>query len=271
MTHLARKVRQVATALLLSALGILVIAPASVDASTVLFVGNVGYTTSGQTATLTADSIQNFDLAGVSGGLRMELWALNAPYTGGQFNGFPLAQYNVAGIPGGASVSNVNSGSIPFTMPPPGTWTFTIFLTEYAGSDFDNGYVVKDARNFSPPVVVPSSPPTVIPQAGFWWNPDESGSGYNLDYQNGQLVVAVYSYLQGGSAQWYLAAGPLSGTTFTAFLTKYVGGQCISCVYAGRPTPAGDDGTVTIIFSSPTAATMYLPNGRITQIQRELF
>jgi hypothetical protein len=39
---------------------------------------------------------------------------------------------------------------------------------------------------------------------GQWWNPDESGSGYNIDIRNGVLVMTVYSYQADGDAQWYL-------------------------------------------------------------------
>jgi hypothetical protein len=54
---------------------------------------------------------------------------------------------------------------------------------------------------------------------------------------------------------------------FTGTLDKYTGGQCISCAYSGRPTLAGNDGTVSIAFASETSATLTLPGGRTTQIQ----
>ncbi|MEO8305144.1 MAG: hypothetical protein ABI724_13580 [Betaproteobacteria bacterium] len=102
---------------------------------------------------------------------------------------------------------------------------------------------------------------------GVWWNPNESGSGYGLDFKDGVLLVQIYSYLAGGPAQWYLAAGPVIGNTFSATLDKYVGGQCISCGYQG-PTLAGNDGQVTMVFTSPTTANVTLPGGRQFQIQR---
>ena len=52
---------------------------------------------------------------------------------------------------------------------------------------------------------------------------------------------------------------------------KMFGGQCISCPYSGPPQEIGNDGDVTIQFSSPTSATMYLPGGRVTYIQPEAF
>jgi len=54
---------------------------------------------------------------------------------------------------------------------------------------------------------------------------------------------------------------------FVGTLDKYVGGQCISCPYAGTPTRVGNDGTIIINFTSETSATLTLPGGRTTQIQ----
>jgi hypothetical protein len=111
---------------------------------------------------------------------------------------------------------------------------------------------------------------SVVPQVGLWWNPNESGTGYSLDYKHGVLVVTIYSYTAAGAAQWYIASGPLNGFTFTAPLYKAINGQCISCVY--KPYVGnGNDGTITITFSAATSATAYLPGGRITQIQPEPF
>lgn len=99
------------------------------------------------------------------------------------------------------------------------------------------------------------------PYQGQWWNPDESGSGYNIDIRNGVLVMTVYSYQADGDAQWYLTAGPMSadGRSYTGTLDQYRDGQCISCSYVGRPINTGNAGTVSIAFASETAATLTLP------------
>ena len=114
----------------------------------------------------------------------------------------------------------------------------------------------------------PPPPQNIVPVAGVYYNPNESGSGFGLDYQNGTLLVEVYSYLQNGAAQWYLAAGPVVNNVFTATLDKYMNGQCISCAYKDPGPPVGNDGTITITLTSPTTATVDLPGGRHFQIQR---
>ena len=106
-----------------------------------------------------------------------------------------------------------------------------------------------------------------IPVPGVWWNKNEPGSGFGLDYENGTLLVEVYSYLTDSASQWYLAAGPLTNNVFTATLDKYTGGQCVSCAYKA-PALVGNDGTITITFTSATTATADLPGGRHIQIER---
>lgn len=106
------------------------------------------------------------------------------------------------------------------------------------------------------------------PRTGLWYNAGESGDGFNIEIQNGVLVLTVYSYKGNGDSEWYLASGAMTNTnhTFTATLDKYRNGRCISCAYPGRPALVGNDGTVTINFSSETTATISLPGGRVTAI-----
>jgi len=111
---------------------------------------------------------------------------------------------------------------------------------------------------------------TVLPTAGLWWNPAEPGTGYALDVKHGVLVVTVYSYTSSGSPVWYLAAGPIVNNVFTATLDKYSGGQCISCGYH-TASLGGNDGLVSIAFSTPAMATMTLPGGRVFPVVPQAF
>lgn len=156
MGYLARVVRQASAMLRRAAfasiaLALLTLASsgAAAGAEGCQFVGNVDYSYGGNTAVLTADQIENFDPAGVSGTLRMELWALTVPYTGTGGTGYKVAQYVIGQLPAGASLYNVSSGPVPFVLPPTGTWTFVLFLTEYAGLASDDGYGPTDWRNFT--------------------------------------------------------------------------------------------------------------------------
>jgi hypothetical protein len=120
---------------------------------------------------------------------------------------------------------------------------------------------------------VSAAKPGFTPAVGLWWNPDESGTGYNLDVRHGVLVVTMFTYEATGHSEWYLAAGSLTdnGTKFSGTLDKYRGGQCASCPYTGRPTLAGNDGVISITFTSATSAVVALPNDRTTIIQPQEF
>lgn len=106
------------------------------------------------------------------------------------------------------------------------------------------------------------------PRTGHWNNLSENGSGYNIDIQNGVLVITVYSYQQSGAPQWYIASGPMTNDqhTFSGTLLKLTGGQCISCAYNGLPALAGNDGPISINFTSETSAVLTLPGARTTTI-----
>ena len=116
--------------------------------------------------------------------------------------------------------------------------------------------------------VTAGAPVAIVPRAGVWWNPNESGSGYIFDVKNGVLVITIFSYEAGtGHSEWYLSSGPLTdnGTRYVGTLDKYRNGQCISCAYVA-PTPTGNDGTISVTFTSATSATLSLPGNRTTNI-----
>jgi hypothetical protein len=106
------------------------------------------------------------------------------------------------------------------------------------------------------------------PRTGQWWDPAESGRGFNVEIQNGVMTLTVYTYDAAGNAQWYLASGSMTGGqhSFTAPLNKYADGQCAACDY--RPaTLAGNDGTVTVNFTTEVAGSVSLPSGHVSAIQ----
>jgi hypothetical protein len=104
-------------------------------------------------------------------------------------------------------------------------------------------------------------------RTGHWYNPAESGSGYNIDIQDGVLVVTIFSYKPGDS-EWYISSGPMSASqsTYTGSLLAVRGGQCISCAYTA-PSSTINSGTIVITFTSETSATVLLPGGRMTTIR----
>ena len=122
--------------------------------SDIHFVGGTSYTIMGNDVVLTADRIVNFSASGVSGTLRLELWAYPTPFNGSSQAGYRLAEHLLGTIDAGYGFQNIDSGAIPFTLPPNGTWVVTMMVSEYDGSPGNNGYTPIDYLNFSDPLVV---------------------------------------------------------------------------------------------------------------------
>jgi hypothetical protein len=137
-----------------------------------------------------------------------------------------------------------------------------VMMSDAAGSAVLTGYSIPSGPG------QPGSgadPLAFTPTIGLWWSPDEPGTGYNFQVQHGVLVATIYSYTSAGDPIWYLATGPLSnagsGVAVTATLDRYRGGQCVTCTYQ-PPGLAGNDGSLTITFSSPASANVQFPGGR---------
>jgi CubicO group peptidase (beta-lactamase class C family) len=112
---------------------------------------------------------------------------------------------------------------------------------------------------------VPPAP--VPPQAGWWWNPAESGRGYALEFRGGEIFFASFLYNADGSASWVASNGVMTNsTTYSGNLQSYAGGQTLNGTYQA-PTSQQIIGEVSLNFTSPTTATLVWPGGNLA-IQR---
>jgi hypothetical protein len=228
-------------------------------------------------------------------------WLMKNPVTpgtmmmGGGYQNMETWQTGVMGtgsMMGGQSyMSTYQADAVETVTTPAGTFS-ALHVHEMRGSGYarDVWYapgvgmvMMKDATStallsgYTIPGAAPqpgggAAPLAFTPVTGLWWNPNESGTGYNIQVQHGVMVVTMYSYVGGGDPLWYLVVGKLAnvgaGVTASGTLDKFRGGQCASCMYQS-PVQAGNDGAMTISFSSPTTATVQLPGGRVTPIQPE--
>ena len=63
------------------------------------------------------------------------------------------------------------------------------------------------------------------PESGFWWNPNESGSGYAIEIQDNYLFVALYVYDEvTGDPIWYTAGTFLQGNALFDSELSFCGG-----------------------------------------------
>ena len=229
-------------------------------------------------------------------------WLLKNPVTpgdmmpGGGYQNMEMWQAGVMGtgsMMGGQSyMSSYQALALETVATPAGTFPNALHVREQRGSGYTRevwyapgvGMIkMMDATSvavltgYTIPGAVPqpgggAAPLAFAPMTGLWWSPNESGSGYNIQVQQGVLVVTMYSYTAGGDPVWYLVVARLAnaggGVAATGTLDKFRGGQCASCMYQ-MPSLMGNDGSISIDFTSPTTATVQLPGGRVTQIQPE--
>lgn len=109
------------------------------------------------------------------------------------------------------------------------------------------------------------------PESGWWWNPDEQGTGFNIELQDTFMFVAYYGYDGTGHPTWYLAGGNLSGNAlFEAPLYHNRNGNCLGCPYT-PPDPSQAIGeNIRIEFHTESTATVTLA-GRTYPIERHEF
>jgi hypothetical protein len=76
------------------------------------------------------------------------------------------------------------------------------------------------------------------PFTGWWWNADESGSGYSLEVQGSSLFIVGFMYDDGGRPVWYLSSGPMSSeTTYSGAVLLFANGQTMGGSYRPPGTP----------------------------------
>jgi len=115
---------------------------------------NCGYEIQNNRVVINISEIANHrELANTSGTLSIELWALNTPYTGADFNGIPLASTCIGELFGQYSLSDCLY-DLNFQDPTAGTWFLTLMLREWD----ESGYVTRDYVNFALPYIVSNKP-----------------------------------------------------------------------------------------------------------------
>lgn len=114
--------------------------------------GSCGYRIDNDRVLVQVDGIANNRGQGdLSGTLAVELWALDGPYSGGDFEGIGLAATLIGEVAGQYRLSDCRYDLL-FCQPPAGTWHLTLMLREWTGA----GYQTRDFVNFAIPYRVPA-------------------------------------------------------------------------------------------------------------------
>ncbi len=106
------------------------------------------------------------------------------------------------------------------------------------------------------------------PETGWWWNSSESGRGFYIEKQGTTLFIAGYMYDGSGNPVWYSSGNVMaSPTLYQGNWSEYRNGQTLTGAYKAPSAPT-NAGSVTLQFTSSTAATLTLPNGVQKQLSR---
>src|SRR6185312_8770948 len=112
------------------------------------------------------------------------------------------------------------------------------------------------------------------PENGWWWNADESGRGFFLEWQGSSLDMAGYMYDDAGNPVWYITVdqmrGP-AGLTYSNTWWSYGGGQTLTGAWQPNHQVSNTVAPVTVQFTGPDTAVITLPNGRTTNLTRQRF
>jgi hypothetical protein len=112
-------------------------------------------------------------------------------------------------------------------------------------------------------LVAPPAALAMLPDNGWYWNPAESGRGFNIEIQDNALFMSAFVYRPDGTAVWYVGGGPMSSDrAWSGDLYETANGQCVGCAY--RAPDLILTGRASITFTSERTATISLPGGTMS-------
>jgi hypothetical protein len=141
----------------------------------------------------------------------------------------------------------------PGARPSPGNIHLQFIDDAHAAMTWPGGVVALERYDFHH-----ATASTFVPQAGWWWNPDESGRGFSVELQGDHMFIGAYMYDPDGTPVWFVADDMMkSATRFEAPLLRFSNGQTLTGGYRHPDGPAVA-GTIVIDFSAADRATVTL-------------
>jgi len=109
-------------------------------------------------------------------------------------------------------------------------------------------------------------------QNGWWWNEQDSGTGYFIEAQGSQAFIASFMYDTSGQPTWYASVANLFTTnSLSGPLDMFSNGQSLSGLYKAPSVSAGAAGTMSYGFTSNAIGFMTLPNKKNVNLKRFIF
>jgi alpha-tubulin suppressor-like RCC1 family protein len=110
------------------------------------------------------------------------------------------------------------------------------------------------------------------PENGWWWNPEESGRGFFIEWQDGSADLAGYMYDEAGQPVWYLSVYETPDLSrFGGNWWSYANGQAMGAAYRPATRVSDHVAPVAVQFTAPDRAVMTLPGGRQLALTRHRF
>lgn len=106
-----------------------------------------------------------------------------------------------------------------------------------------------------------------VPTTGFWYNPEQSGSGFSLEVKNKTVFGAYYGYDDDGQPLWYTFLGQLQASQnpnsmweLNADLLEFEGGNSFNNIYSA-PTLQEVKHNIHIVFNHLNHAEFSVDSG----------
>lgn len=111
-----------------------------------------------------------------------------------------------------------------------------------------------------------------FPETGIWRNPEQSGTGFMLEVQNGRLGGFYYLYDEAGSPVWYIIAGELHLSEIEGVvweleteLEHFRNGACLNCTYE-PPEVVESPGLIRLEFLRRNLARFSVDGGEFQNV-----
>ncbi len=113
---------------------------------------------------------------------------------------------------------------------------------------------------------------------GVWWNPDASGTGFQIERQGDTYTLAFYLYEPDGGALWLIGSAPWDASVtgsgpigqLQGTLYRGRGGQCLGCLYQAPTISVHEAGGFTLAFDSAVSGVLTW-GGTSQPVQRALY
>lgn len=103
----------------------------------------------------------------------------------------------------------------------------------------------------------------VLPESGWYWNPQSSGSGFNIEVQDDKIFVAAFTYDNQGRSVFYTIGGVLNVNSGVLSSTLFVtsNGQCLGCAYSAPTAVAVAPAEVYFPTTRSARIRVFFPSG----------